>query len=238
MIELIIQAQPNDETCGATSLHSIYQYYGFNIPLEDVIKTVEKSLSGGTLAYMLGKHALQHGFSASIYVYNVHLYDPTWFTNGEVDNQFLIDKLYQQMQYKNDPFITKATMALLDFLNLGGKIVSESLNTTLLKKYFATKTPILASLCATHLYRCSREWFTPEGESVFDDIRGTPCGHFVVLCGYDEETHEVVVADPLAKNPLSNSNYYKVSTNRLINSIMLGVLTYDGNLLIIKPNLK
>lgn len=236
MIDLIIQAQPNDETCGATSLHSIYQYYGLDISLDEVISTVEKSLSGGTLAYMLGKHAIQRGFKASIYVYNVHLYDPTWFTAGEVDNEFLIEKLDQQMKYKNDPYITKATMALFDYLNLGGRIVSRSLNAELLKEYFNNKTPILTSLSATYLYRCSREWFTPKGESVFDDIRGTPCGHFVVLCGYDEENHHVVVADPLAKNPLSNNNYYKVSMNRLINSIMLGVLTYDGNLLIIEPN--
>ncbi len=66
-------------------------------------------------------------------------------------------------------------------------------------------------------------------------MRGTPCGHFVVLCGYDKKNRRVVVADPHRQNPLSRNNYYKVGSNRLINAIMLGVLTYDANLLIIQP---
>ena len=57
----------------------------------------------------------------------------------------------------------------------------------------------------------------------------------MILCGYDEQKRHVVVADPHRENPLSHDNYYKVSSNRLINAIMLGVLTYDANLLIIQP---
>lgn len=45
----------------------------------------------------------------------------------------------------------------------------------------------------------------------------------------------MIVADPHRENPLSHDNYYKVSSNRLINAIMLGVLTYDANLLVIQP---
>jgi len=235
MIELEIQRQPDDETCGPTSLHAIYQYYGLDLPLEEIIKGVDRSLSGGTLTPMLGKHALQHGFQASIYVYNLNLFDLTWFHNGHVDNDFLMEKLEAQMHYRNDPFITKATLALFDYLKLGGKICSNSLNVDLLKKYFKRKIPILTALSATYLYRSARERFTPEGKSVYDDIRGEPCGHFVVLCGYDATKRLVVVADPHAENPLFRNNYYKVSINRLINSIMLGVLTYDANLLIIEP---
>lgn len=235
MIDLTIQTQPDDESCGPTSLHAIYQYYGLNIPLDTVIKEVDRSLSGGTLAPMLGKHALQQGFKATIYIYNLNLFDLSWFHNGETDKHFLIKKLLAQMEYKKDPYITKATLALLDYLHLGGKICSHSLHVDLLKKYFNQKIPILTALSATYLYRSTREFFTPEGKSIDDDIRGEPCGHFVVLCGYDDHKRLVVVADPHAENPLSHNNYYKVSINRLINAIMLGVLTYDANLLIIEP---
>ena len=235
MIDLIIQTQPNDETCGPTSLHAIYNYYGLDIPLDDIIQQVDKSISGGTLTPMLGAHALKNDFLASIYIYNLNIFDPTWFHNGQVENQLLIDKLTAQMEYKNDPYITKATLSYIDYLKLGGKICSHSLNAGLLKKYFNRKLPILTGLSATYLYRSARETFTPEGKSIYDDIRGEPCGHFVVLCGYDEHKHLVVIADPHAENPLFHNNYYKVSINRLINSIMLGVLTYDANLLIIEP---
>lgn len=235
MIELQIQTQPDDESCGPTSLHAIYQYYGLNISLPDIIKNVDRSLSGGTLAPMLGKHALEQGFKTTIYIYNLNLFDLSWFHNGHTENQFLIEKLIAQMEYKKDPYITKATHSIIDYLQLGGKIISHSLNVELLKKYFSQQIPILTALSATYLYRSPRELFTPEGKSVYDDVRGEPCGHFVVLCGYDEHKRLVVVADPHAENPLSHNNYYKVSINRLINSIMLGVLTYDANLLIIEP---
>ncbi|HRD68963.1 MAG TPA: C39 family peptidase [Legionella sp.] len=235
MIELIIQSQPDDETCGPTSLHAIYQYYGLDISLEDIIKNVDRSLSGGTLTPMLGTHALRQGFQTTIYIYNLNVFDPSWFHNGEIDNAFLMSKLEAQMNYKNDPYITKETLAYMDYLKLDGKIRFHSLNVDLLKKYFNLGIPILTALSATYLYRSPRELFTDESKSIYDDIRGTPCGHFVVLCGYDKKKRLVVIADPHATNPLFNDHYYKVSINRLINSIMLGVLTYDANLLIIEP---
>ncbi|CEG58101.1 C39 family peptidase [Legionella fallonii] len=235
MIDLKIQSQPDDESCGPTSLHAIYKFYGLDLSLNDVIHSVDRSLSGGTLGPMLGKHALQHGFQTRIYSYNLNIFDPTWFHHDETDNQFLTDKLTIQMEYKNNPDIVKETIAYLDYLKLGGTISMNSLKVDLLKKYFKRGIPILTALSATYLYRSSREYFTPEGKSVYDDIRGTPCGHFVVLCGYDQKKRLVVIADPHAQNPLSHNNYYKVSINRLINSIMLGVLTYDANLLIIEP---
>lgn len=238
MIEIVIQVQPDDETCGPTSLHAIYKYYGLDIPLEEIIQKVERSISGGTLSPMLGKHALQEGFKTKIYIYNLNIFDPTWFQHPHNDNEFLIDKLEAQMKFKKDKYTVKETLAYLDYLKAGGTICFHSLNVDLLKKYFLKGTPILTALSATYLYRSSREYFTPEGKSIYDDIRGVPCGHFVVLCGYDAKKRLIVVADPHPTNPLFKTNYYKVSVNRLINSIMLGVLTYDANLLIIEPQEK
>jgi hypothetical protein len=68
-----------------------------------------------------------------------------------------------------------------------------------------------------------------------DDIRGEPVGHFVVLTGYQRETREVLIADPLQSNPLTGSRYYAVDTHRLIGAILLGTVTYDANLLVIEP---
>ncbi len=238
MIEIEIEVQPDDETCGPTSLHAIYKYYGLNIPLNKIIQNVERSISGGTLSPMLGKHAIQHGFKTKIYIYNLNIFDPTWFEHAQEDNQFLIEKLEAQMEFKKDVYIIKETLAYLDYLKQGGTICFQSLNVALLKKYFMRGIPILTALSATYLYRSAREYFTPDGKSIYDDIRGTPCGHFVVLCGYDAKKRLVVVADPHPTNPLFKDNYYKVSVNRLINSIMLGVLTYDANLLIIEPKEK
>ena len=235
MIKLNMHSQPTDETCGPTSLCSVYEYYNDKIPLKTVIEEVERSMSGGTLAPMLGSHALGRGSEALIYINNLKVFDPTWFTEGKANSVLVYQKLEAQIQLSQDAAVLQESKAYLNYLSLGGQVYFKSLDTSVLRHYFEKKLPIITGLNATYLYRCSRERFTPEGVSIFDDVNGQPCGHFVVLCGYDEKKKLIVVADPHRENPLSHDNYYKVSSHRLINAIMLGVTSYDANLLIIHP---
>jgi hypothetical protein len=45
----------------------------------------------------------------------------------------------------------------------------------------------------------------------------------------------VCVADPLEDNPRSQKPIYWLPVERVINAILLGVLTYDANLLVLEP---
>jgi hypothetical protein len=74
---------------------------------------------------------------------------------------------------------------------------------------------------------------TDEGRD--DDIRGDVEGHFVVLSGYDQVTHRVLIADPYSQNPMAGGNNYETDLDRVIGAILLGVITHDANLLIIEP---
>lgn len=235
MIDLEMDSQPDDESCGPTCLHSIYRYYGLDVALEDIISTLERSNSGGTLTPLLGKHALLKGFDAVIYVNNLNIFDPTWFKKSHASSEILMAKLRNQGKFKQSKDFAQASTAYQDFLELGGSIRFKTLDTTTLKEYFDKKIPVITGLSSTYLYRTARECFTSEGESYFDDIVGEPCGHFVVLCGYNDKKKLIVVADPYRKNPFTHTNYYTVSSKRIINAILLGVFTYDANLLIIKP---
>jgi hypothetical protein len=58
-------------------------------------------------------------------------------------------------------------------------------------------------------------------------------GHFVVVSGYDAEKHEVTIHDPLRRNPISASGVYALPFRKFSNAVMLGILTYDANLLVI-----
>jgi len=80
-----------------------------------------------------------------------------------------------------------------------------------------------------------REYTGENNKSVFDDIVGEPIGHFVILKGFDDDGENIIVADPYKTNPISNENYYQVKTSRLLNSIMLAIVTYDANILIVEP---
>ena len=233
MLQIKIKNQPNDMSCGPTSLQAVYKFYGDDISLSEVIKEVTHLDEGGTLAVLLGCHALDRGYKAQLYAYNLNVFDPSWF-NNEVD---LISKLKEQYHHKSDEKLKIASEAYIRFLEKGGKIRYDELTPSLLKKYFDKGVPILTGLSATYLYQSKREIALNDNKLTYDDIKGIPTGHFVVLCGYDEEKKHVVVADPYTNHPFK-SNYYSVKVNRLINSILLGIVTYDSIFLIIEPKNK
>lgn len=228
---LDILSQPDDTTCGPTCLHAVYRYYGDEISLKQVISEAHPLEGGGTLEVLLACHALRRGYRATIYTYNLNVFDPTWFENPDID---FSAKLKQQIKVKNSQRLKVATKAYLEFLALGGKLRFKDLTTTLLRKYLKQDKPILCGLSSTYLYHCARE-FGPTLDS--DDIRGVATGHFVILCGYDLHNRHVFVADPL-KHPSGKGQLYDVDIDRLVGSILLGILTYDANLLIIEPPLR
>ena len=68
-----------DSTCGQTCLHAVYHFFDDPIALERVVAEVEPLEAGGTLAANLARHALRRGYAATIYTYNLRVFDPTWF---------------------------------------------------------------------------------------------------------------------------------------------------------------
>jgi len=224
-----IAPQPDEITCGPTCLQAIYNYYADPISLEQTIAEVLMLEGGGTLAVLLACHALHRGYRATLYTYKLQIFDPTWI---DLPVPALAEKLRAQAAFKDDPKLRTATSAYLQFLELGGQLKAKVLNGNLIRGFLKQGIPIIAGLSATFLYQSARE-FGPDCD--YDDIRGEPSGHFVVLHGYDREARTVHVADPLKSNPLTGTLNYTASIDRVINAILLGVLTYDANLLIIQP---
>lgn len=224
-----ILTQPDETTCGPTCLHSIYRFFGKEIPLQTIIKEVHSLENGGTLAVFLACHALKLGFKATIYTYNLKVFDPSWFKE---DSDHLREKLMAQEEAKDKKFLTLATRAYLQFLELGGEVRYEPLEEKLLLNFLDRKVPILTGLSATYLYSCPRE--NPV-TSKPDDVKGLPAGHFVVVYDYVPDRGLFQIADPYVPNPFSENQIYQVSLERLIGSICLGVVTYDANLLVLEP---
>jgi len=228
-LSLDILPQPDEITCGPTCLQAVYRFFGEELSLERVIAEVPMLEGGGTLGVWLACHALKRGYRARIYTYKLQLFDPSWLAPGGPD---IVARLREQQAVKNDPKLHTATEAYLEFFRLGGRLFLEDLTPTLIRRWLKKGLPIITGLSATFLYRSPRET-GPRCD--YDDIRGEPSGHFVVLCGYDPERREVLVADPLHTNPLGEGQIYRATIARVINAILLGVLTYDGNLIILEP---
>jgi hypothetical protein len=161
------------------------------------------------------------------------MFDPTWFRGG-VD---LSERLRAQREVKTGRKLAQATAAYLAFLAEGGEIRQPEPTPALLLRYLRRGVPLLTGLSATWLYRSARE--REEGtRMVYDDVRGEPAGHFVVVHGYDPAPRTVRVADPFPANPYASAtgpHHYQVEMNRLLGAIFLGVVTYDANLLVVRP---
>ncbi len=228
-LSLDILPQPDEITCGPTCLHAVYRYYGEDISLDQVIREVRMLEGGGTLGVWLACHALKKGYRVTIFTYKLQLFDPTWLVPDGPD---ICERLRVQLEHKKKPKLRTATEAYLEFFRLGGKLRLADLTPALIRRYLKRQRPIITGLSATFLYRSPRE-IGPNCD--YDDIRGEPSGHFVVLCGYDRYRREVLIADPLHTNPISSAQKYRSPIARVINSILLGVLTYDGNLIVIEP---
>jgi hypothetical protein len=228
-LSIEVLPQPDDITCGPTCLHAVYRYFGSRISLDRVIREVRSLEAGGTLAVLLACHALKAGYRATIYTYNLELFDPTWFPMPSAE---LAGKLRLQASSKRSATLAFATQAYLEFLELGGALRYEELTASLIRHYLNRDIPILTGLSSTYLYRTMRE---RARDTQPDDIKGIPTGHFVVLSGYSRDDKTVRVADPYRQNPVSNTGRYEVSINRVLNAILLGILTHDANLLILEP---
>lgn len=227
---LQILPQPDDTTCGPTCLQAVYGYYGDDLPLNTVIREVVPLQNRGTLAVLLALHALRRGYQATIYTYNLHVFDPSWFQGDALE---FPEKLRAQAKRKSNPKLRFATGAYLEFLALGGRIEFQELTPALLRAPLLQGRPILTGLSATYLYGSPREVGVKRIR--YDDIQGEPAGHFVVLTGYEQGTREVLVADPLLEKPRFQGHYYRAPIQRVLGAILLGVLTYDANFLVLEP---
>ena len=229
-MDIKILQQPDDVTCGPTSLHAVYSHYGYKISLKKLISEIEFLEEGGTLGVFLGIDALKRGFKATIYSYNLKIFDPTWAKLSMPNLRLKLEDLFKATHTKK---LKKAIAAYIRFIDLGGTVATADLRASMFEKYFKQDVPVLCGLSATYLYQCSREFTDSMNHSVFNDIQGEPMGHFVVLYGIDEN-RKFKVADPDCTNPLHKNQYYQVDKFRLLHSILLGVMTYDGNVLVIQ----
>lgn len=223
-----IMPQPTETTCGPTCLHAVYRYWGSNEKLEDVIGRTRVLEHGGTFAVFLACDALTHGFQATIYTYNLTVFDPTWFRQ----KRDIAERLMAQLEAKDDPRLLGATEGYLEFLRLGGRLRFSDLSPPLVRGLLRRKLPILTGLSSTFLYRAPREYGI---NNVSDDARGTPSGHFVVISGYNRQERKILVSDPYSPHPYGTARDYWIRLDRVLNAVLLGIVTHDANLLIIAP---
>ena len=218
-------AQPDDVTCGPTCLAQVYRYYRHAKTVREVIQETPSNPDGGTMAVYLGISALRNDFTATMYSYNLRVFDPTW---TRLDPPALVRKLRRRVRAVESKRLRHTLEAYITYLRMGGRVRFRELEKKLLVRILASGRPILTGLSATYLYGARREF-----KDEYDDIRGDPVGHFVVICGYYPRSDRFVVRDPASHIPFSRTGKYSVDAERLISAILLGDVTYDAVLLVL-----
>ncbi len=223
-----IKPQPTESSCGSTCLQAIYTYHKRSIPLEKIMSEIIELKTGGVLGAQLGIHALDLGYRAKIYTHNLRVFDPTWFN---LSRDQILQKLSLQIDVNKSERITIASALYHEFISKGGEVLLETLSPNFLRDLLQANGPIITGLSSTYLYRSKRE-YGPNCD--YDDVQGEPQGHFVVITGISQDGQTSLVADPHEHNPVAEGQTYSVSTIELINSILVGVITYDANLIVIQ----
>src|SRR4051812_24203901 len=186
VLPVTILPQPTETTCGPTCLQAVYRFWGKDEPLKNVIERTRQLEHGGTFAVFLACDAVRRGFNATIYTYNLNVFDPTWFS-GKVD---LAERLERQREVKSDYRLQQSTAGYLEFIELGGELRFADLSTGMVHKLLARGMPLITGLSSTYLYSSARE-YGPDDTP--DDVRGFPAGHFVVLAGFNPVKHTMLV---------------------------------------------
>jgi hypothetical protein len=221
--------QPDETTCGPTCLHAVYRYWDEPEPLEQVIARNYRMEHGGTYAVYLACDALRKGYRATIYTYNLLVFDPTWFRPG-ID---IAERLRRQLELKTERRrFEQVTPGYLEFLSLGGRLRFIDLSAELVYRILRRGFPIITGLSSTYLYHAAREYGP---DDIKDDIRGTPSGHFVVIAGYEAARRRVLIVDPYQPHPYGDTHEYWIGIDRVVGAILLGIVTHDANLLIVQP---
>lgn len=224
---LWVERQPTPTSCGPTCLHAIYRWYHEVISLAELIPAIPSLHGGGTLAVHMGIDALSRGYQADLYSSNLRVLDPSWFPGTSTS---IAGKLQASRRVRSNKKERLELSALETFVTNGGNLVMTALTRALLRKHLLLGRPILAGLSATFLYWVARE-ISKTGKP--DDLAGNPEGHFVVLHGYDSSSKMVTVHDPYPDAPFDGDHQYMVHIDRLLNAILLGILTHDSNILVI-----
>jgi hypothetical protein len=227
-LDVRMQPQPDETTCGPTCLDAIYRYWGSESALLEIISRMHRMEFGGTYAVFLACDAIRLGYQATIYTYNLTVFDPTWFSPG-VD---IAERLTRQREEKPDVRLQNVTEGYLEFLKLGGRLRLRDLSRPMIRGLLRRNLPIITGLSSTYLYRAAREYGPNDAP---DDVRGLPAGHFVVIAGYDRSKHDVLVVDPYGLHPYGPLHEYWINIDRVLGAILLGIVTHDANLLVIRP---
>lgn len=198
--------------CGPISVYTIHQFFGTTITTAEILKDLGVSTKTSTFPSQLAQHLRSFPYDVQLLTSCSYLVSPHWIGKSSL---FIAEELQQWLvHHKRSPW-RKGAQFLRDYLASGGMIKIINLTTHILDEYLEGGYLILACLEESWLW--GRRKIV--GKAFFDDVKGSPRGHFVVL--FDGNDHEYAISDPFPTGLPGRSGNYFVSKDTVMISILL-----------------
>ncbi len=146
LLEVPPLRQPDDFSCGPTCLYKVLKGYGDQRDFDTVAGLVRRTDNGGTLGVFLGQAALELGYEATIYSYNMRVCDPTW---SSLPPPQLADKLAARAAVVHEQKLEDSVSAYATFVRAGGQVRFDDLSVELLVSLLDGGRPVVVGLSAT-----------------------------------------------------------------------------------------
>lgn len=216
-------AQPDNITCGPTSLRMVLNYYGKSVSHEEMMKHFTLFPGIGVLDPHICLAAKAMGFQAKTISFNFRVIHPSW---TRLSREELLAKLKEYLpgiaNYKD----SVSTAGYIRWLEQGRRVEFQTLSRRLIVSYLQKGIPVIAALDMEYLYQGTVNW---------SEFRPEHATHFVVIFGYDAEKDAFQIADPWYEVPIPNEGgVYSVPADHLLMSILLGFQVNDADLVIIE----
>ncbi len=206
------QQTVGSHACGPVSTYNIHKYFGTKITLPEILKDLGVTLKSLTFPSQLANHLRRQSYIVEVLTSCSYVVSPQWM--GKPSSS-IIDQLTKWCGYNKKSTWLKGATLLLEYMKDGGKVTVLNLTTKVLDDYLDQGYVILACLEESWLWGKRKI----ADKNIFDDVKGNPRGHFVVL--YDKNDHDYRVSDPYPTGLPGREGTYTVSKDTVLTSILL-----------------
>ncbi|MBT3984899.1 hypothetical protein HOD38_03165 [archaeon] len=221
-------------SCGHSSLLQVLAYYGTKLELKEVVNEISScevdDLKLGASECELGLFAMKRDFKSTVISLDVRRFDATWF---DLSKEELKKKLELRSKFLHNlspedfkegqgtQYLDNVTKYYSEYFEKDGKVKFLPISKELIKKYIDKKIPVIALVSSQLYFKKARKY-----NGKFDDIKGKPTGHWIVVSGYTDKNF--IITDPA--DDLEKDGNVEMEQNYLISSIN----TYGPVILIIE----
>ncbi len=205
--------------CGPTCLAEVMEFYTKEkFDIKDLVKESKSPYKNMDWFFLFGMSALKRGFKVKIITVSTEILDPSWIS---LNPKKLVRKMKKRIKYlegrkRKDRYLIEWNLEPLKkavkFIEAGGELIFSLITIDLLKYFVKKKMPIIVPVNENIFYGIKR---TKDDE--YDDIRGYPSGHIVVISGYAKKDFIITDSERLSEKEKGKT---KRKTDLMLNSIL------------------